>query len=125
MPLALMMMKVNQHLTAEALQTRVSQDPGVLDRMRHHDSLVDLATEIAGLDEDEASYLADIPPSLRQGIGAAVAQAASEGKAVQVSYSPAYDFGVQLWDHVTGLTVHVSGPYPPNYPRNSYQPGTK
>jgi hypothetical protein len=121
MPLAAMMMKLNQHLTAEAIQNGIAQDPGVLDRLRHHDSLVDLATELGQLDEDEAKYLADIPPSLRQGIGAAVAHAASEGRAVHVHYSPGYDFSVQLWDHVTGLSVHVSGPYPPDYPRKSYQ----
>jgi len=122
MPHAAAMMKLNQHLTAEAIQDRLGRDPGVLDRLRDHDSLVDLATEVGGLTEDEAGYISDIPPALRQGIGAAMAQAASEGKAVHVSYMPGYDFSVQIADHVTGLSVHLSGPYPPNYPRNSFQP---
>jgi hypothetical protein len=116
------MAKLHPHLTAEAIQERIAGDPAVLDQLRDHDSLVRLATDVGGLDEDEASYLYDIPPSLRQGIGAAMAQAASEGKAVHILYSPAYDFSVQIWDHVTGLSVHVSGPYPPNYARASYQP---
>src|SRR5262245_691701 len=120
MPYAATMMKLNQHLTGEVIQDRVGRDPETLDRLRHHDSLVDLATEVGGLTEDEAGYIADIPPALRQGIGAAIAHAASEGKAVHVHYTPGYDFSVQLADHVTGLSVHLSGPYPPNYPRNSF-----
>ena len=122
MPYAASMMKLNQHLTAEAIQDRLARDPEVLDRLRDHDSLVDLATEVGELTEDEAGYISDIPPALRQGIGAAMAQAASEGKAVHVSYMPGYDFIVQLADHVTGLSVHLIGPYPPDYPRNSFQP---
>jgi hypothetical protein len=64
------MAKLHPHLTAEAIQERIAGDPAVLDQLRDHDSLVRLATDVGGLDEDEASYLYDIPPSLRQGIGA-------------------------------------------------------
>ena len=48
--------------------------------------------------------------------------AASAGKAIHLQYSPGYDFSVQLWDYGTALSVHISGPYPPDFPRNSYGP---
>ncbi len=59
--------------------------------------------------------------TLVQGVRAAVAEAASQGKSIHFQYSPGYDFSVQMWDYGAALSVHVSGPYPPNYARDSYQ----
>ena len=122
MPMALSVEKLNGVLTAEAIRARLAEDPEVLDRLRSPDEVLNLARDLGGLTNDELVYLADIPVTLVHGIRAAVAEAATRGKSVHFQYSPGYDFSVQMWDYEAALSVHVSGPYPPDYPRNNYQP---
>jgi hypothetical protein len=121
MPLALAVEKLNRGLTAEAIRERLAENPEALERLRSPDDVFSLAQELGGLDEAEIGYLADIPMPLVHGIRAAVAEAASQGQSVHFQYSPGYDFSVQMWDYGAALSVHVTGPYPPDYPRNKYQ----
>ena len=82
-------------------------------------SLVDLAKSRAGLDDDEAGYIASIPATLQEGIRATIAQAVDAGKAVHIMYSPAYEFGVQMWDYGQAVSIHLSGPYPDGFERST------
>jgi hypothetical protein len=120
MPYALAADKLTSILTTEAIRTLLEEHPEVLEQLRERYSLTAVAQEWAGLTDPEVQYLEAIPQALREGIRAAVAEAASDGKAVHVQYSPGYDFSVQMWDYGAGMSVHVTGPYPPDYPRNSF-----
>src|SRR4051794_22048996 len=95
MPFAAMVDKLSSVLTAEAIQRLLEEHPEVLDQLFERHSLVGVAREWAGLEDHEAKYLEDIPVSLREGTRAAVAESASQGKAIHVQYSPGYDFSVQ------------------------------
>jgi hypothetical protein len=121
MPLAAAVEKLNGVLTAGAIRERLGENPEALDRLRSPDEVFNLAREMGGLDDAELAYLTDIPMALVHGIRGAVAQAASQGQSVHFQYSPGYDFSVQMWDYGAALSVHVSGPYPPDYPRNNYR----
>jgi hypothetical protein len=121
MPYALAMDKMIRVLSSEAVNQIRSETPEVIDQLRERGSLVDAAKQLAGLTDDEASYLEAIPTALMEGMRAAITEALDSGKAVHLQYSPAYDFSVQLWDYGDAVSIHVSGPYPPDYPRDSYQ----
>jgi hypothetical protein len=121
MPMASAMDKLMSALTAERIKAILEEQPEVLDRLRGQGSGIEVAKELAGLDDKEAAYIEDIPMTLREGVRAALVEAASAGKAVHLQYSPGYDFSVQMWDYGEGLSVHLSGPYPPSYARDAYQ----
>jgi len=121
MPYAFAMDKLTPILTTEAIQRMLEEHPEVLEQLRERGSLLDVAREWAALEDHEVGYLQDIPPALREGIRAAVADAASNGKAVHLQYSPGYDFSVQMWDYGAALSVHIAGPYPPDYPRDGFE----
>jgi hypothetical protein len=121
MPMALAMDKLMANLTSESVRGMVEQNHPVVAQLGEHDSLVDAAKTL-GLEDYEAAYVAAIPISLREGIRAAIVEAASAGKAIHLQYSPGYDFSVQMWDYGEGLSVHLSGPYPPTFPRDGYEP---
>jgi hypothetical protein len=116
-----MMSKIQGALTPEAIAA-IKQDPELIRELNTPRTLVGLARRVADLDDDDIAYFEAIPPALHEGIRAAIASAIDDDKAVQVSYSPGYDFEVRLNDFVEGIAVHVSGPYPPTYPRDSYVP---
>lgn len=121
MPLALAMDKLTGILTTESIRTMLEEHPEVLEQLRARDSLIDVGKEWAGLEEHEAEYIQAIPAALREGMRAAIVEAAAAGKAIHLQYSPGYDFSVQMWDYGAALSVHVSGPYPPNFARDSYE----
>ena len=121
MPLALAMDKLSAILTTESIRTMLDEHPEVLEQLRERDSLINLGKEWAGLEDHEAEYIQAIPMALREGIRAAMVEAAAAGKAIHLQYSPGYDFSVQMWDYGARLSVHVSGPYPPNFPRDGYE----
>jgi hypothetical protein len=73
--------------------------------------LVDAISTALDLTTEEAIYFDSIPPTLREGLRATVFEALSEGKSVQVQFSPGYDFEVRLWDYGEAVSGHVSGPY--------------
>jgi hypothetical protein len=121
MPMALAVDKLSNNLTSERIRGMVEQNHPAVDQLAQRDSLVDVAKTL-GLEDHEAEYIAAIPVSLREGIRGAVLEAVSAGKSIHLQYSPGYDFSVQMWDYGEGLSVHVSGPYPPRFPRDRYEP---
>jgi hypothetical protein len=122
MPYAAAMDKLTTVLTTESIQAMLAQDENPLAELQKRGSLVDVARDLGGLEDHEAAYIESIPQALREAMRAAIVDAASAGKAVHLQFSPAYDFSVQLWDYGTALSVHLSGPYPPDFPRNGYEP---
>jgi hypothetical protein len=122
MPSALMMLKIQAALTPEAIDDVRQNAPELIDELNKPRTLVDLARRVADLDDEDRKYLEAIPPALREGTRAAIASAIEDRKAINVSFSPGYDFEVRLSDYVEGITVHLSGPYPPTFPRDGYVP---
>lgn len=121
MPSAAMMYNLQGTLTPEAIDAVRAERPDVLEQLNQPGTLVDVAGSVVDFVDDDRAYLEAIPPALREGIRAAIASAIAENKAVHVSYSPGYDFEVRVNDYVEGISVHLSGPYPPAYPRNQYR----
>ena len=58
----------------------LDEHPEVLDRFANSDSLIDIGKELAGLEDHEAEYIQDIPMALREGIRAAIVEAAAVGQ---------------------------------------------
>jgi hypothetical protein len=120
MPSALMMSKIQAALTPEAIRDIKQNQRELIDQLNRPKTLVELAGNVAGLDDRDRTYLEAVPPALREGIRAAIASAIEDDKAVHVAYSPGYDFEVRLNDYVEGISVHLTGPYPPTFPRDGY-----
>ena len=72
MPYALAMDKMIRVLSSEAVNQIRSETPEVIDQLRERGSLVDAAKQLAGLTDDEASYLEAIPTALMEGMRAAI-----------------------------------------------------
>jgi hypothetical protein len=117
-----MMYKIQAALTPEAISSVRQDQPALIDQLNRPGTLVELAGTVADLDDGDRAYLEAIPPALREGIRAAIASAIQDDKAIHVAYTPGYDFEVRLNDNVQGISVHLSGPYPPTYPRDGYVP---
>jgi hypothetical protein len=120
MPSALMMSKIQSALTPEAIRNIKQNQRELIDQLNRPKTLVELAENVAGLDDKDKAYLEAVPGALREGIRAAIASAIEDDKAVHVAYSPGYDFEVRLNDYVEGISVHLTGPYPPTFPRDGY-----
>ena len=112
MPMAAVMARV-QEATGSGAALELFNDPGseFHSQLETRGQLVNAVNTGLGLSTQEAAYFEAIPPTLREGLRATVFQALSEGKSVQVQYSPGYDFEVRLWDYGGAVSVHVSGPY--------------
>ena len=78
--------------------------------------------EYGELTPDEAEYLHLIPSPLLEGMRAAMADTFLSGRGVFVSYAPGYDFSISIHDSVESVGVHLTGPYPPDLPRDRYEP---
>ena len=125
MPYGAMIDLLARQLTAEALTELVERRPEVAARMGEAGSLVDVAVDILNLEDHQRAYLEAIPSVLREAIRAAIVEAVAGEKGVQVQYSPAYDFAVRVWDYGDAVGIHVSGPYPPEFPKDGFQrPGS-
>lgn len=124
MPYAMTIDKLAAVLTGEAVQATLEGQPEVLERLRERGSLLDVAAELGGLADHEKEYLASIPPTLLEAMRGAVVEALAAGKAVHVQYSPGYDFEIRLWDYGDAVSVHVTGPYPPQFPRDGFKPAS-
>jgi hypothetical protein len=120
MPMAAMMVKLQGALTPEAIDDVRQNNPALIQELNRPGTLVDVAGSVVDLAQQERQYLEAIPPVLREGIRATIAEAINAGKTVHVGYSPGYDFEVRLNDYVEGINVQVSGPYPPTFPRDGY-----
>ena len=115
-----MMYKLQGVLTPESIREIRQNQPALIDRLNEPESLVDLAGSVADLDDADRAYLEAVPPALREGIRATIASAIKDDKAFHIAYSPGYDFEVRLNAYVEGVSVHLSGPYPPTFPRDGY-----
>lgn len=121
MPYAFSIAKLAPHLTSEALG---EVDPEIAAQLQARGSLLDVAASVAELEEHEVAYLQSIPRALRDAVQAVIVTAIEDGKAVHLQYSPGYDFEVRLWDYGQAISVHLAGPYGPEFPRDSFeQPG--
>ena len=52
-----------------------------------------------------------MPLAFKEAVRVTIRAAIQDGKGVQVQYSPAYDFGLRLWDYGQAISVHLQGPY--------------
>lgn len=110
---------MNAALSTESVRA-VAADAGLVEQLQRSGSFLEVAQSLLGLDDAGLEYLRAIPTVLQESIRAAVAAAVAEGKPVQVQYSPAYDFEVRLWDYGAAVSLHISGPYPPEFARDKY-----
>jgi hypothetical protein len=117
MPSALTVDKLAAALTVEEA---AGFNQEILADLKHEGALVDVVRTNLELDDDQVAYLESIPPALREGMRAIVAQALTDGKAVHVQFSPAYEFSVQAWDYGPAVSVHLSGPYSEAFPRPDF-----
>ena len=114
MPNAMTVQKINMALTAESVRA-LAEDAALAEQFSRPGSLVDVASSLLELSDQEIEYLRAIPSALQEAARASIADAVSNGKAVQVQYSPAYDFEVRVWDFGEAISLHISGPYPRDF----------
>lgn len=119
MPYALIADKLSPLLTKQSI---VGMDPALVAQLREPGSLIDIAVSHGDLAPHEQGYLEAIPAPLVEAMRAAIVVAIDAGQAVHLQYSPGYDFDVRLWDHGGAIGVHLSGPYPPDFPRQGFDP---
>jgi len=124
MPSALVMRKLIDLLRPERLEELLNENPELLEQLGTPGSLLPIVTEVAELTQVDAEYLQAIPSPLLEGIRAAVVDTLSSGRDVHVSYAPGYDFNVSIHDTVEAVGVHLTGPYPPHFPRDGYDPAS-
>lgn len=119
MPNHLTIAAINAAMSLEAVRG-LQGSPELLEQLTTRGAFVDVARTMLDLGDAQIEYLQAIPTALQEAIRSAVAEAVTAGKAVQFQYSPAYDFEVRLWDFGEAVSVHVSGPYPTDVPRDRY-----
>jgi hypothetical protein len=111
MPLALMVRKLAPVLTEDSLG-ELSQNEAFMALLLTPGSLVDVASEyVPDITQEELQYLGAVPAALQEAVRASIAAAIDGGKAVQVQFSPGYDFGLHMWDYGDAVSVHLAGPY--------------
>jgi hypothetical protein len=112
---------------AAVLSTEIAADPDaeILGRLQEPGSLIDIAIETADLTEDEVAFLQGMPNTLLEAVRAIVVQALGTNKAVHMQYSPAYEFGLHVWDYGQAVSVHLAGPYPDGFERPDFGGETK
>ncbi len=111
MPKALMIQGGNTQLAASSLPRIVEEHPEEVERLGQPGTLVPVAKKVLGLKADEVAYLQAIPSALQESMRAAIYDALSNGKSVQLQYSPGYDFSLQFWDFGEAVSIHITGPY--------------
>lgn len=120
MPYAALIRKLAPILTAESLHALKTDSPQVVAQIGQPGTLVDVADDVVGLAEYEKGYLNAVPTALREALRATIASAIEDEKDVHVQYSPGYEFEVRVWDSGQAIGVHLSGPYPPAFPRAGF-----
>jgi hypothetical protein len=124
MPMALVMRKVIDLLRRERIEGLLNEHADLAERFGTPGELLPIAQELGDLTQVEMDYLEAIPSPLLEGVRAAIVDTISSGRDVYVSYAPGYDFSVSLHDSVESVSVHLTGPYPPNFPRQGYEPAS-
>lgn len=119
MPYALIADKLSPLLTKQSI---AGMDPDLVGQLQVPGSLVNIAVTHGDLASHEQSYLEAIPAPLIEAMRAAIVVAIDARQAVHLQYSPGYDFEVRLWDHGDAIGIHLSGPYPPDFPRGGFNP---
>jgi len=120
MPSALMMYKLQGALTQESIDALRRDAPDVIEQFKVPGNLVEVAGNVLDLDSNDIAYLEAIPPALREGMRATISSAIDADKPVHIGFSPGYDFEVRIWDYEQGVSVHLSGPYPPTIPHDRF-----
>jgi hypothetical protein len=115
-----MMYKLQDALTRDAIGALRRDAPHMIEQLKVPGNLVEVARSVLDLDSEDIAYLEAIPPAVREGMRAAISSAIEADKAVHVGFSPGYDFEVRVWDYEQGVSVHVSGPYPPTIAHNRF-----
>ncbi len=111
MPAAAVAFKLGSVLTPENL-AQLGGDASLMSRLATEGSLVELAQEFGEItDPDEVEYFSSIPRAIQESIRVAIRAAIQDGKGVQIQFSPAYDFGLRIWDYGQAISVHLEGPY--------------
>jgi hypothetical protein len=113
MPQAAVARKVAPYLTHEFFEG-IKNDEEIMNLVLTPGGLLDLVDVVVtdpALTAEERAYLESVPVALQEAIRATIAAAINEGKEVQVQFSPAYDFGLHLWDYGEAISVHLAGPY--------------
>ena len=107
---------------AAVLNTEIAADPDpeILSRLQQPGSLIEIAIETAGLTEDDVTFLEGMPNTLLEGVRAIVVQALGNNKAVHMQFSPAYEFGLHVWDYGQAVSVHLAAPYPEGFERPDF-----
>ena len=111
MPLAAVVYRLAPVLTPESLG-QLSEVAGFMSLLETEGSLIHLASEyVPGITAEELAYLDSMPLAFKEAVRVTIRAAIQDGKGVQVQYSPAYDFGLRLWDYGQAISVHLEGPY--------------
>ena len=87
------------------------------------DTLPGLATNLEiATNDNERAYLGAWPPTLQEGLRATLVSAINRRQPVTVSWAPAYDYQITLWEAADtdvspgGLTILLQGRYPGDNP---------
>jgi hypothetical protein len=108
-------------LTGDRFRGLIDEQPELVERLGEPGSLIDVAVEVLDLEPYQREYLEAFPGVLQEAVRASIVEAAAEGKSINMQYSPGYDFDVRVWDYGDDIGIHVSGPYPPNFPRDGFE----
>src|SRR6516162_7088714 len=96
MPNALLMRKLQQHLTPGHLREVIAEDESfasqLAERLGQPGRLIDALDGIVEFTPDERSYLESIPQVVRESIRSAAFQALLDSKDVFLHYAPGYEF---------------------------------
>lgn len=120
MPYASLIHKFAPILTADSIRALKAERPDLVAAISQPGTLVEVADSVIGLEQHEKDYLQAVPGALLEALRATIASAVADEKSVHVQYSPGYEFEVRLWDFGEAVSVHLSGPYPPTFPRAGF-----
>jgi hypothetical protein len=127
MPNALLMRKLQQHLTPGHLREVIAENETfasqLAEQLGQPGQLVDALHSIVELTPDERNYLESIPQVVRESMRAAALQGVLDSKDVFFHYAPGYEFEARVMEYGGGVSIELLGPYPP-YPREQLPPSS-
>jgi len=110
----------NSLLSSSSTIRLVKEHPQAFRLLGTPGSLGTVARDVLTLSADERAYIDAIPPTLQEAMRSAIYSSVDQGKPVQLSYAPAYDFEVHIWDYGEALSIQVRGPYESRSPQKAY-----
>jgi hypothetical protein len=121
MPVAAVVQSANLALTQEAVRSLHAEQSGLIDELSRPGSLGAVAQSHLGLSDEDRRYIEAIPNAVQESLRSAVHTAVASGKAVHLTFRPAYDFGVSVWEFGDAVGVQLTGPYTgAAFPRESF-----